>query len=71
MTTCVPGAIGNAFGFWINNGTTTTTVLNGFRASKSVKTNGTANTAAVFETLIGTYGVALKSGFTITSYATA
>jgi len=34
------GAKGNGFGFWINNGTTTTTTLVGFRVFREVKANG-------------------------------
>jgi len=66
--------IGNAFGFWINNGTTTTTTLVGFRAFKTVTAVGVmtgTKKAAQFATVIGSYVATLKSGFTITSYSTA
>ena len=75
MTGCVLGAIGNAFGFWINNGTTTTTTLNGFRVFHAVSKLGDNVSAtkvpAEFAIRKGTYAASLKSGATIASYATA
>jgi hypothetical protein len=74
LTGCVLGAIGNAFGFWINNGTTTTTTLNGFRVFHAVSklgATGTPNVPAEFAIRKGTYAASLKSGATIASYATA
>jgi len=56
----VVGNIGNAFGFWINNGTTTTTTLNGFRVfhvvSKVADDVASPKVPAEFAIRKGTYG---------------
>jgi len=66
--------VGNQIGFWIQNGTTTTTTLVGFRVFKTVTAIGVTvapKKAAVFATAIGSYTATLKSGITIASYSTA
>lgn len=48
LTSCTVGAIGNSIGFWIGNGTTTTTTIAGFRMARKVLTNGTTGVPATF-----------------------
>jgi len=46
LTGASVGLIGNIIGFWIQNGTTTTTTLHGFYVANKVTKLGVANTAA-------------------------
>lgn len=56
LTTCTVGQIGNSIGFYIGNGTLTTTVISGFRVAKKTLTNGVASPAAV-----ATFGTIMES----------